>query len=87
MGVGAYGVFRFDMGAGFLGFLSLITGVIGAGSVFFAFLGIQGARLRRKEGATECGQFFLLLYVFGIAGVIFLELAAVLFLTFWCTSS
>jgi hypothetical protein len=86
MGVGAYGVFRFDMGAGFLGFLSLITGVIGAGSVFFAFLGIQGARLRRKEGATECGQFFLLLYVFGIAGVIFLELAAVLFLTFWCTN-
>lgn len=84
MGIGAWGVFKFDMGAGFLGFLSLVTGMIGFGSVVFSFVGIQGARLRRKEGYTECGQFFLLLYVFGIAGVIFVELAGVLFITFWC---
>lgn len=86
MGIGAWGVFRFDMGAGFLGFLSLITGMIGAGSVVFAFLGIQGARLRRKEGMTQCGQLLLVMYVFGIAGVIFMEVSAVLFLTFWCTN-
>jgi hypothetical protein len=84
MGIGAYGVFKFDMGAGFLGFLALITGMMGAGSVFAALMGIQGARLRRKEGYTECGQFLLLIYIFGIATVMVFEIMAVVFVTFWC---
>ena len=86
MGIGAYGVFKFDMGAGFLGFLSLLTGMMGFGSVMASFLGIQGSRLRRKEGCTEMGQFLLVLYIVGIATVMFVEFMAVIFITYWCNN-
>ena len=57
-----------------------------AGSVFFSLIGIQGARLRRMEGMTQCGQCLLCTYQFGIAGIMVVELMLALILMLWATN-